>query len=73
MGGAFGAYSHDVGYKHDNHAPAIIFSTLQKDFGVKPFELGAMTLQEDMIETGDGLKTCHDYGRVFGQSLGGRQ
>ncbi len=27
LGGAFGSYTHDVGYRHDNLAPAIIFET----------------------------------------------
>ena len=39
-GGAFGSYAHDVGYKHDNYAPAVIFDTLQHACKMKPFELG---------------------------------
>ena len=71
MGGAFGAYRHDVGYKHDTYAPAIIFDVLQNEYGMKPFELGSFNLQEDVVETGEGMKTCQDYGRVFGKRLGG--
>jgi flavodoxin len=69
MGGAFGAYAHDVGYKHDTYAPAIIFDTLQHACKMKPFELGPFTLKEDLIETSEGMKTCQDYGRVFGERL----
>jgi flavodoxin len=69
MGGAFGAYAHDVSYKHDTYAPAIIFDTLQHACKMKPFELGPFTLKEDLIETSEGMKTCQDYGRVFGERL----
>jgi flavodoxin len=68
-GGAFGSYTHDVGYKHDTHAPAIIFDTMQRVCKMKPFELGPFTLKADLIETSDGMKTCQDYGRVFGEKL----
>jgi flavodoxin len=69
MGGAFGTYAHDVGYKHDTYAPAIIFDTLQHACKMKPFELGSFTLKEDLVETSEGMKTCQDYGRVFGEKL----
>jgi len=69
MAGTFGSYTHDVGYQHDNHAPAMMLTALQKEIGMKPFELGSFALKEDLIGTGDGLKTCHDYGRVFGEKL----
>jgi flavodoxin len=68
--GAFGPYTHDVGYQHDSHAPAIILDSLQRDAGMKPFELGPFALKEDLVATGEGLKACHDYGRVFGEKLG---
>jgi len=69
MGGAFGSYAHDVGYKHDTYAPAIILDTLQHACKMKPFELGSFTLKEDLVETSEGMKTCQDYGRVFGEKL----
>jgi flavodoxin len=71
MSGAFGTYTHDVSYKHDTHAPAIIFDILQKEYKMKPFELGSFTLKEELVETSEGIKTCQDYGRVFGERLGG--
>jgi flavodoxin len=51
MGGAFGSYAHDVGYKHDTYAPAIIFDEMQHVGKMKPFELGPFTLKEDIIKT----------------------
>ena len=69
MGGAFGSYTHDVGYKHDTYAPTIIFNTLQHACKMKPFELGPFTLKEDLVETSEGMRTCQDYGRVFGEKV----
>ncbi len=69
MCGAFGSYRHDVSYKHDAYAPAIIFNVLQKEHKIKPFELGPFNLKEDNVETREGMKTCQDYGKVFGEKL----
>jgi len=70
LGGSFGSYSHEVAYKHDAYAPAIIYNTLQTASKMKPFELGPLNLREDMVATGEGMKACHDYGQVFGEKLG---
>ena len=69
IGGAFGSYRHDVSYQHDAYAPAIILGVLQKENKMKPFELGPFNLQEDNVETREGIKACQDYGRVFGEKL----
>ncbi len=69
MCGAFGSYRHDVSYKHDAYAPAIIFNVLQVKHKMKPFELGPFNLKEDNVETREGMKTCQDYGKVFGEKL----
>jgi flavodoxin len=69
IGGAFGSYAHDVGYKHDTYAPAIIFETMQRACKMKPFELGPFTLKDDVVLASEGMKTCQDYGRVFGEKL----
>jgi len=68
-GGSFGPYTHDVGYRHDNHAPAIMFATLQNSLKMKPFELGSLILTEAIVETPEGLKACHEYGKIFGRKL----
>jgi flavodoxin len=70
LGGSFGSYSHEVAYKHDAYAPAIIYNTLQTASKMEPFDLGPLNLREDMVATGEGMKACHDYGRVFGEKLG---
>lgn len=70
MGGAFGPYTHDVSYRHDTHAPAMIFDLLQRVFKMKSFELGAFALKEELVENREGIKACQEYGKVFGEKLG---
>ncbi len=62
--GAFGSYT------HSGDAPAIIFDTMQYVYKMKPFGLGSFNLKEAVIETGEGMRACQDYGRVFGEKLG---
>ena len=61
--GAFGSYT------HSGDAPAIIFDTMQHVYKMKPFELSSFNLKEAVIETGEGMRACQDYGRVFGEKL----
>jgi hypothetical protein len=68
-GGAFGVYTHDVAYRHDNHAPAIILDSLQSTLKMEPFELGPLILREDLLEGTEGMRACQDYGKVFGERL----
>lgn len=67
--GAFGPYLHDVGYKHDAYAAAIILAFLEKENKMKPFDLGPFNLQENSVETMEGMKACHEYGKMFGENL----
>jgi flavodoxin len=69
LGGAFGPYTHDVSYRHDTYAPAIILEMIQKLWGIKPFELGPLILKEDLVDTVEGMKACQDYGRIFGEKM----
>lgn len=62
-GGTFGSYT------HDGNAPALLLDIMQNNMKVEPFELGAFNLLEDVLNTQEGLKACHDYGRVFGDKL----
>jgi len=64
LAGAFGSYT------HSGDAPAIIFDTMQFVYKMKPFELGSFNHKEAVIETGEGMRPCQDYGRVFGEKLG---
>jgi flavorubredoxin len=71
LGGAFGPYLHDASYQHAEHAPSLILDELQYEIKLKPFDLGALSLKEDILDTREGIKACQDYGRVFGQRLTG--
>ena len=61
LAGAFGSYT------HSGDAPAIIFDTMQYVYKMEPFELGSFNLKEATIETSEGMRSCQDYGRVFGE------
>jgi flavorubredoxin len=67
--GAFGPYLHDASYQHNSHAPTLILSVLQSEHKMAPFDLGALALKEDIVETREGMKACQEYGRIFGQRL----
>lgn len=63
MCGSFGSYT------HSGDAPAIIFDTMQHVYKMEPFELGSFNLKEAAIETAEGMRSCQDYGRVFGEKV----
>ncbi len=63
LGGAFGSYT------HSGDAPAMIFDTMQYVYKMEPFELGSFNLKEAVVETSEGMRTCQDYGRVFGEKV----
>jgi flavodoxin len=68
--GAFGPYTHDVGYKPSSNGAVIVFETMQYVYQMEPFELGALKLTESTVDTTDGMRACQDYGKVFGEKLG---
>jgi flavodoxin len=63
LGGAFGSYT------HDGSAPAMILDTMQYVFKMEPFELGPFNLVDSKIGTSEGMRSCQDYGRTFGEKL----
>jgi len=64
LAGAFGSYT------YSGDAPAIIFDTMQYVYIMEPFELGSFNLKEAVVEMSEGMRSCQDYGRVFGEKLG---
>ncbi|MFC1972504.1 flavodoxin family protein [Chloroflexota bacterium] len=64
LAGAFGSYT------HSGDAPAMIFDTMQYVYKMEPFELGSFNLKEAAIETSEGMHSCQDYGKVFGEKVG---
>jgi flavorubredoxin len=71
LAGAFGSYTHDVAYQHDDYAPAIIFNAMRDAAKMEAFELGPFQLKEDLVATSEGMKACQDYGKNFSQQLSG--
>jgi flavodoxin len=69
LAGAFGPYTHDVGYKPSSNGAVIVFDTMQYVYQMEPFELGALKLTEALVDTTEGMRTCQDYGKVFGEKL----
>ena len=65
LAGAFGTYT------HSGDAPAIIFDTMQYVYKMEPFNLSSFNLKEDMLEKPEGMHTCQDYGKTFGEQLKG--
>lgn len=63
LAGAFGSYT------HSGDAPSIIFDTMQHVYKMEVFELGSFNLKEAVVDTTEGIRTCQDYGRVFGEKL----
>lgn len=63
LAGAFGSYT------HDGNAPSLIFNTMEYVYKIKPFHLTSFNLLEDLGHTSEGMRTCQDYGRVFGEEL----
>jgi flavodoxin len=63
LAGAFGSYTHSA------DAAPFIYSTMEHVLKMDMFELGPFHLEETVIETQEGRKACHDYGRVFGEDL----
>jgi len=64
VGGAFGSYT------HSGDAPKMIFDTLEFVYKMKVIDLGSFNLLEHLVETREGMKACHDYGKAVGEKLG---
>jgi flavodoxin len=63
LAGAFGSYT------HSGDAPNIILETMEYVYKMEPFNLQSLNQLEKDVGTQEGIKTCQDYGRVFGESL----
>lgn len=63
LAGAFGSYT------HSGDAPAMVFDTMRYVYRMRPFYLGPFNLLEAKVDTQEGMRACHDYGRTFGEKL----
>lgn len=64
MGGAFGSYT------HSGESAQMIYDTMQFVFKMDMVDLGAMNLKEAVVETQEGMRACHDYGKAVGKKFG---
>ena len=65
IGGAFGSHT------HSGEAAPMVFETMQHVFKMDVLDLGPLNLTESMMETGDGLKACHQYAKALSEKLTG--
>ena len=63
IGGSFGSYT------HSGDAPKLIFDTMEHVFKMNMTELGSFNLKEHIVQAGDGVRACQDYGKAIGQKL----
>ena len=63
VAGAFGSYT------HSGDAPKLIFDTMEYVFKMDMVDVGSFNLKEHIIETGEGVRACQDYGKAIGQKL----
>ena len=63
VGGAFGSYT------HSGDAPKLIFDTMEYVFKMNMLDLGAFNMKEHIVATGEGIRSCQDYGRAIAGEL----
>ncbi len=63
MGGAFGSYT------HSGESGQMIYDTMQHVFKMDMVNLGPLNLKEQIIDGGDGVRACQDYGKAIGKML----
>jgi len=69
LAGAFASYRHEVGYTKGGQSADIALDFMEDTLKMMRFELGALKLKDDMVDTVDGMRACQDYGKIFAQSL----
>lgn len=69
LAGAFASYRHEVGYTKGGQSADIALDYMENSLKMKRFELGALKLKDDMVDSPEGMRACQDYGRIFAQSL----
>jgi len=63
IGGAFGSYT------HSGESAPMIFDTMQFVFKMDTVDLGALSLKEAVVDTGDGMRAGQDYGKAIAQKF----
>lgn len=63
MGGAFCSYT------HSGESGPMIFDTMQHVYKMDVVDLGPLNLKEHIIQTQEGTKACHDYGKAVAEKF----
>ena len=63
VGGAFGSYT------HSGDAPKMIFETMEFVYKMNMVDLGSFNLLEHLVDSREGMKSCHDYAKAIGEKL----
>jgi flavodoxin len=63
VGGAFGSYT------HSGDAPKMIFETMEFVYKMNVVDLGSFNLLEHLVDSREGITSCHDYGKAIGEKL----
>lgn len=64
IGGAFGSHT------HSGESAPMVFDTMQHVFKMDMTNLGALNLTEAMVDGGEAMKACQDYGKALSEKLG---
>jgi flavorubredoxin len=64
MGGAFGSYT------HSGESAQMVYDTMQFVYKMDMVDLGALNLKEAVVDTTEGMRACHDYGKAVGKKFG---
>jgi len=65
IGGAFCSHT------HSGESGPMIYDTMMHVFKMDMVDLGPLSLKESVIETGEGLKACQEYGKAVASKLAG--
>lgn len=63
IGGAFGSHT------HSGEAAPMVFETMQHVFKMDVTELGPLNLTEEVMESDEGLKACHQYAKALAEKF----
>lgn len=64
IGGAFGSHT------HSGEAPVTIYETMEHVFKMNMENLGPFKMEERVVGTTEGMRTCQQFGRALGERAG---
>ena len=64
FGGAFGSHT------HSGEAPTVLHETMEHVFRMNMLDMGPLKLEERVVDTEEGMRTCQQFGRSLGERAG---